>query len=154
MYSVEIEKRFWLKVNKTDKCWNWKCGKDKDGYGQFWDCKKNFYAHRFSFQLFHNRLIQDKMFICHTCDNPSCVRPDHLFEGTHTDNMTDMVNKGRTHTLRGSLQLNSKLTEKQVLEIRKEYTNTKTTQKKLAIEYGVCQQLIGDIINRKKWNHV
>ncbi len=109
-------------------------------------------AHRFSFQLHHNRLIQDKMCICHKCDNRKCVNPHHLSEGTHQDNMNDMKNKGRLP--KGENQYLSKLTEVEVLEIRAKYSKGKITQKQLAQEYDVNHSLISKIINRKSWKHI
>ena len=159
MYDIETENKFWSKIltGEIDECWE--CVAiclDKDGYGRFWiNCKK-ISAHRFSFQLFHNRLIKDKMFICHKCDNPSCVNPHHLFEGTHQDNMTDQKNKGRhvCNPNKGEKNHKSKLTEKQVLEIRAKYAKGGITHKVLAKEYGVHLSTIGFIINRKYWTHI
>ena len=100
---------------------------------------------------FYNRLIKDNMCICHKCDNPSCVNPHHLSEGTQQDNSNDMVNKGRA--AKGEKQHLSKLTEKQVLEIRAKYAKGGTTHRQLAKEYGVFHAVIGNIIRRKTWTH-
>lgn len=87
--------RFWPKVRKSDGCWEWTRATTTHGYGKFsvatavWDR-----AHRVAWKL-TNGPIPDGMFVCHHCDNPLCVRPDHLFLGTHGDNMRDASTKGR-----------------------------------------------------------
>lgn len=89
------EFRFWSKVEKTDTCWIWGGNKNQDGYGLFYPLsKKTAQAHRFSWSLI-NGPVPDGLYVCHKCDNPSCVNPDHLFVGTQTDNMRDCKNKGR-----------------------------------------------------------
>ena len=91
-----MEERFWEKVEKTDNCWNWLGGKDKHGYGRIGlTASRNKEAHRYSWEL-HFGKIQDGRQINHHCDNPSCVRPDHLYAGTHADNMRDMKERGRS----------------------------------------------------------
>ena len=158
MYDIEDENRFCSKVETAgeDECWE--CVAmylDKDGYGQFYLNMKNIKAHRFSFQLFHKRLIKDKMCIMHSCDNPLCVNPHHLNEGTHLENMTDMHNKGRGVQPKGEKHNSAKLTEKQVLKIRKTYDKKNgITATKLGNEYGVDRKVIHDIINRKIWKHI
>lgn len=89
-------------------CWNWIWKKDKDGYGLFHARPNHQKAHRFSYEL-HKGSIPPNMLVCHTCDNPSCVNPEHLWVGTVLDNNRDKENKGRgfshyrgkTHCKRG-----------------------------------------------------
>jgi hypothetical protein len=154
MYSQDIIDRFWEKVEKLEtglKCWEWK-GYLNKGYGRPIINGKSIYAHRFSFQLKHNRLINEDMSILHSCDNPKCVNPDHLSEGTHADNMADMKNKGRQH--RGEASPMSMLTNDIVLEIRAKYAKGDTTHRKLAEEYGISHTTVGYIINRIMWHHI
>jgi hypothetical protein len=153
MYSKDITDRFWEKVEKTDTCWNWTAYK-QNGYGYFRVNNKIITAHRFSFQLKHNRLIKDKLCILHSCDNPKCVNPDHLSEGTQLDNINDMCNKERQKGAVGVNNCNAKLNEKKVLEIRAKYAKGGTTLMKLAEEYDVSFGLIGFVINRKMWSHI
>lgn len=86
--------RFWERVQKDDGCWEWTGATSAAGYGVFGKNTKLWFAHRFSYEL-SNGPIPDGMFVCHQCDNPRCVRPDHLFLGSHKDNMKDMCLKGR-----------------------------------------------------------
>lgn len=84
------------KVKVIDGCWIWQGGKNKDGYGAATVNGKYINAHRLSFKLNIGE-IPKGMFVCHTCDTPSCINPEHLFLGTHEDNMKDMKKKGRNH---------------------------------------------------------
>jgi hypothetical protein len=88
-------RNFWKKVSKIPGgCWEWTAGRDRDGYGRFWVYGITSYSHRVSFMIHHGHLPGNC--IMHTCDNPACVNPDHLRPGTHTDNMKDMKEKGRS----------------------------------------------------------
>ena len=100
------EERFWDKVDikSDDECWLWKGGRrgyEGREYGTAWVNGKNEGAHRYSFYLKNGFLPEytghneEKNSVCHTCDNPLCVNPSHLFLGSHTDNMRDKINKGR-----------------------------------------------------------
>ena len=104
-----IDDRFWEKVRKTRGCWYWTASTDPLGYGFFHvSGRKKVRAHRVAWEL-TNGPIPQGMLVCHTCDHPSCVRPDHLFLGTNDDNLKDMARKGRarnahmgqTHCKRG-----------------------------------------------------
>lgn len=90
-----LEKRFWKKVKKgkDNECWSWN-GCIIHGYGRIQEKNKIFVASRISYKL-HKGDIPKGMFVCHSCDNPSCVNPKHLWLGTSEDNMQDMVKKNR-----------------------------------------------------------
>lgn len=87
--------RFWNKVYKTDSCWLWIGSRLPTGYGTFRVGKKVKRAHRVSWELHNGPIIDGSLLVCHTCDNPMCVNPDHLFLGTNLDNMRDRNAKGR-----------------------------------------------------------
>ncbi len=75
-------------------CWEWKGKKDRDEYGILWS-KENLKAHRFSWEFHNQKMIPANMLVCHKCDNPSCVNPDHLYVGTFQDNTLDKIDKTR-----------------------------------------------------------
>lgn len=150
--DVDI-RRFWSKVEIVDdknSCWNWNAGCFSDGYGAFYLAGKTRKAQRISWILSHGQL--GELCVLHKCDNPKCVRPDHLFLGTNVDNMRDKVSKNRTCC--GEQHGGSKLSERQVTEIRKKYSNGEYTQVELGNLFKVSNVLISLIVNRKAWKHV
>ncbi len=132
-----IAKRFWSKVIISDGCWKWTAAKNK-GYGQL-SGKRNkapFKAHRISW-LIHFGEIKSNQEVCHRCDNPECTNPDHLFLGTHKENMIDAYKKGRLNLYHhgcGEDNNAAKLTNEQVKQIREEYANGSTVND-LIIKY-------------------
>jgi hypothetical protein len=147
-----LEERFWRKVTKTDSCWVWSASRNGKGYGQINRNKKPVLAHRLSWELHFGKIPEDRS-VLHRCDNPACVRPDHLFLGTQADNIADMVKKGRVAA--GTRLPHTKLTDAQVLEIRQAYRgNVKYTNgpslKELAKKYGVGSVEIHNIVKRKR----
>lgn len=84
-----------MRINITNGCWEWQKGKDRDGYGQINYKQKTHRAHRVSAMIFLDFDLDSKLLVCHNCDNSSCVNFQHLFIGTHQDNMNDRNSKGR-----------------------------------------------------------
>lgn len=142
--------RFWNKVKKTKNCWWWTGTRLKKGYGQFRIGKKKMQAHRYSWELHKGKIPKD-MFVCHTCDNHYCVNPKHLWLGSHSDNMKDMINKGRGVDNRGENNGQSKLTKKQIVKIRRLYDTGKYLHRELAKRFLVSKSNIGLIIRKQRW---
>ncbi|HBD95461.1 MAG TPA: hypothetical protein DC057_14930 [Spirochaetia bacterium] len=140
-------------INNND-CWEWQ-GTTKNKYGELDYKGKKFKAHRLSYMLKNNNFhISSKIKICHTCDNPKCINPNHLFAGTQRDNIYDMENKNRSVHLKGSQNGNSKVTERQVVEIRNKYSTNKFSQRELGEKYGLSSSMVGEIIRGNFWKHI
>jgi hypothetical protein len=126
-------------------CHIWQGFLDKGGYGQFWDTK-NHKAHRWALSTATGEWPDVKTLALHNCDTPACVNPDHLFWGTHQDNSTDMMEKGR-HSPAGGRP--PKLTPSQRDDIRAAYQPRKHAITELAKRYGVSRTAIYKIIHRQ-----
>lgn len=139
--------RFWSNVEKTKGCWIWNGSRGPDGYGGFGE----FRAHRVSYMIAHGT-IPAGLSICHTCDNPPCVRPSHLRAWTLQQNNADMVRKGRNVIVRGERCGASRLTEDTVRKIRA-FTGRETTRK-MGARFGCSETTVRDILHRRWWKHV
>jgi hypothetical protein len=151
--TMSDEERFLSHTNKNGEngCWNWTGALYQNGYGVFTYRYRAVKVHRYSYRLYRGQ-IPEGLEVCHTCDNKKCVNPEHLFLGTQQDNMTDMVNKGRSLT--GEKGTNTKLTWEQVREIRKLYKTGKHSQYTLADLFNVSRSNIKFILNNKTWKEV
>lgn len=179
----DIEARFWQKVKQTDGCWLWLGAKDSDGYGNIKVGNRGTHAHRIAYALKVGH-IPTGLSVLHSCDNRSCVRPDHLFLGTQLDNVNDMAKKGRDNKARGDRNAsrlypekrlrggshpfrlhpelhargeraaNAKLKEDQVIEIRRSWEAGELSQHALARKYGVTLTTINSIVNCRTWRHL
>lgn len=139
------ECRFLAYVQLSDDCWTWIGAKNRRGYGKLSFRKnKTMPAHRASYILFKGD-IPSGMLVCHSCDNPPCVKPAHLWLGTISDNVCDMIKKNRSP--------NQKLTTEMVIDIRNKFENG-YTQKKLQEVFNISNGIISQIVNRKIWKHV
>lgn len=129
-----------------DECWNWPLSKDTNGYGHYRINKILCKAHRLSY-LYFNQSLEKGLFVCHTCDNPSCVNPHHLFIGTNSDNMLDMYKKGRGNTVE---KLAKKLNTDEATQIK----NAVGTHQVIADHYGINRSMVGKIKAGKCWKNV
>jgi hypothetical protein len=151
--AIPPEQRFWAHVDKgnNDGCWEWTAARDKKGYGVFSiPGRKQVFAHRYSYELAYGSVPPD-ILVLHHCDNPGCVRPTHLFMGTHADNMTDMVNKGRS--LFGERHPGAILTEQDVVQIRQLHS-TRLPLKTIANQFQVTPATVAGVVYRKSWRHL
>lgn len=165
--SPTFPERFWSKVNKNGPiqkhcpelgpCWIWKASKVA-GYGQIGRWKLNdtpMRSHRASWIL-HFGPIPKTHFVCHKCDNPSCVNPGHLFLGTPKDNTLDMMKKGRFVEgvrYKGSKNGNSVLTVAKVLQIRN-LRLAGFSQQEISNKFSVAQTTISAVLRRETWKHI
>jgi hypothetical protein len=184
-----LEERFWEKVSKdgpirqgmTSPCWTW-LASTSGGYGYLGNGTGGLIsAHRASWLLHRGKITKC---VLHKCDNPSCVNPEHLYEGTQKENADDRerrlrsnhprgeahparrdpsyLARGDDHHMRrrpdlryfGERNAKAKLTETIVRNIRKEYASGCTKQKELAAKYGITQTQVSSIVRRKHWAHV
>jgi hypothetical protein len=144
--------RFFSRVGPADAngCLPWIGWIHPKGYGTLTVNDRAEWAHRLSYTL-HRGDIPVGKFVCHTCDNRRCVNPEHLFLGTNDENMQDMVQKGRQS--RGESPL-SKLTAAQVLAIRSLYATSAPSFAAVAMEYGVSDSTIRNVVKRRSWTHI
>jgi hypothetical protein len=140
-----------VKIKDRDECWIWQASTNINGYGYFrWPAKHINYAHIASYELFIGST--NGLRVCHSCDNPPCVNPYHLWLGTDKENQEDCTNKGRGRE--GEKHGRAKLTWKSIDKIKKLYSEGKYTQVQLAKMYGVTKTHLSDVIcgRRNLWN--
>jgi hypothetical protein len=145
---MSVEQRFLFNVEKTNGCWNWTASVDSDGYGRFsGTLRGQLYkkAHRFSYAFYHGD-IGDKL-VCHTCDNPRCVNPAHLFLGSNAENMADRFSKGRFRIPTGEHSHLAKISEEQAKAILID----PRPYAKIAQDYAIAASTVGSIKNRNSW---
>lgn len=147
--------RFMEKVDKgqdeINDCWEWTAAKYRGGYGHFrrlidgkWKMAK---AHRYAYEAFKGPL-EAFLQVCHTCDNPSCVNPSHLFAGTAKENSDDKIKKGRF--IPGRNHKHKWLTQEIVDSMRQDYENG-MTQIEIVNKYGYSRTQVCRVVNRQIW---
>lgn len=148
--AVSIEERFWPKVDRhgPDKCWEWRASVTRHGYGKIGVAGRGhgFHvgAHRVSYEI-HFGAIPEGLHVLHRCDNPPCVNPDHLFLGTHQDNVNDMRAKGRGKCFR-------RLDEASVREIKRLVPTH--THRQIADLFDISTSAVQHIKRGHVWAHV
>lgn len=166
--AVPLEERFWEKVKKlpgADACWIWTAKCNNGGYGQIraGGCNgKTLSAHRLSYHLHYGEIIPEKLLVCHHCDNPPCVRPDHLFLGTASDNTSDAVSKGRMAI--GQANPRATITDANAIRLLTDYRDAPMSSgrkkkragivARLANKYGVSKSVVHNITQGKTFTHI
>ena len=150
--------RFWDHVQTGEGCWEWTGARTQQGYGSVGYEGRTEKAHRVAWELTHGP-VPAGMFVCHHCDNPPCVRPDHLFMGTRSENMLDAAAKGRLpsqdpqRVLRGERVGNSKLTASDVVAIRRRYAAGEHPTA-LGLEFGITRSSVTRLARGARWKHI
>jgi hypothetical protein len=155
-----IEERLRARIDTSGDCWLWTGTTKKTGYGHMSVAYRKLLVHRLAYSVWVGP-IPPGLLVCHHCDNPPCVRPDHLFLGTHRDNMQDMIRKGRqsyaswagrpwSGARRGERNPFAKLTEAQAQAIR----SSDRSDAELACLHGVSRRTVNDIRAGRAWPHL
>lgn len=149
---AECRESFLSKVAvESDGCWIWQGARHGNGYGAFRIERRQYGAHQASWILFKGPIPRGQI-VCHSCDTPLCVNPDHLFIGTHLDNVRDMFEKGRENKAKGSACA-SILTEELVLELREIHRKTGQTFASIGRKYGLNPATVRAAIRGVNWKH-
>lgn len=150
--DVIIKKFRQTNLQSLDSCWPWVDFINRTGYGIFSLGSHNYTVSRFVLKSIY-AYIPRHIEVCHTCDNPACFNPDHLFLANHAENMRDMFRKQRANRAFGERSGASKITELQASEIRNLHANTDLTTTQIGDMYGICRNSVSRIVHRS-WKHV
>jgi hypothetical protein len=154
---IETRLKRMISIDTLSGCWNWQ-GSTRNGYGRLIigsrtdGSRKSAQAHRVSYEAFIGA-IPEGLEVCHRCDNPSCINPDHLFSGTRQDNIDDRQAKGRNNPPKGETHPMAKLTAIDVLSMRR-LRSTGQTYQSIADRFGVNKKTAMQAIKLEQWAHV
>jgi hypothetical protein len=140
--------RFNEKVDRSGECHEWQAQTDPDGYGRFWAGGRKRQAHRVAYYIVHTELPK---VVRHTCDNPSCVNPDHLKGGTQRENIADRQAKNRQ--AKGRENGRAKLDDETVYQCRKEHSNG-TSIRELSRKHDLDRTTMRAALRGETWSHV
>jgi len=148
-----VDQRFdaLVRSGSPDECWEWTGGTTRTGYGRFKAHQGQMITSRFALERAVGKPESPDLIACHTCDNPPCCNPAHLFWGTQAENCKDAMRKGRK--AKGERIWTSKLTEEAVIRIRAEVRTGKSTAD-MAIEYGVSRVTISSVARGHTWKYL
>lgn len=149
----KVKSRFWEKVTSGEGCWVWTGAKTSKGYGSFrigGRRGKAYLSHRVSYTILIGE-IPDGAFVCHHCDNPSCVRPDHLFLGSAADNSQDMERKKRTGRCYGERNGKATFSFEKAQEIRRLRQERGFSYRTLARNFGIGSKTVWRILHNLGW---
>lgn len=152
----DVKEKLLTKIKKLENgCWLFTGGKQSQGYGAIWDGEKQRRAHIVSYEI-HVETIPKGLLVLHSCDNPWCVNPEHLFLGTHQDNVDDMRAKGRDSfgENKGTNNGQAKLTEADVWDIRRLLSTGQYTQDQIGDMFGVTRGAIKGIKLGYTWSYL
>ena len=152
MFTPEFIARFESKFAKGAGCWIWEASCAGKGYGQVKlpFQRRNDYAHRIAYQIYRGEITNGR-YVCHHCDNPKCVNPEHLYLGTQKENLQDMARKDRS--LYGERNARAKLKEADVRKIRA-CLEMGMTQQQIAAAFGISQIQISRIHTGQRWSKI
>lgn len=148
----DLLRRFWIKVDKGTDCWNWQAA-TRSGYGALRIKGVVWEAHRLAWLFAHGRIPAGK-YVCHTCDNPKCVRPAHLFLTTPRGNYIDMVQKGRRVLGRGEKMGNTVLSTSAVQEIWRLRESKGWGSRRIGRAIGASHDAVEGVLQKRSWKHV
>jgi hypothetical protein len=137
-------------VKHQDGCWLWQTNLDKDGYGRFYYNGREHKAHRISY-FHHNKIQPGLLLVCHSCDTPACVNPEHLYLGDDKQNHRDMVVRGRSTACEN--HPGAKLNSKQIEEIKQVYAEGELTQVEIGAMFLISGGMVSRIVGGQSWKN-